>query len=359
MQARPVWQVGALRQQGCPRPPHGMQVDWAHRAVPMHPPPAPVAQQGCPVAPHGMQLPGFPPERPAQPSPVLQVPLPPVPQHGWLAPPHAPHIPWTQATPAPRQGVAPLQQAWPEAPHGSQVPGTPPAIRPAQPNPVEQVPFAPVPQHGWPAAPHTPQRLPPGLWMQVPAPAWHCAVPAAEQQGAPAMPQATQRPGAPGVSTAQPRPEMHPVPIPAQQGWPMIPQAPQVPVVSGVPDPGVMQPSPRAHQLMAVPWQQALPVAPHGVLQTPAEHFREELLQNPPAPVASGVPQQGWPWPPHGSPVARAQDPAVQTPVAPPVQVWPAETQIRAAVGVAPGTQQPPSLQVFAGQQAPPGVPQS
>lgn len=117
-----------------------------------------------------------------------------------------------------------------------------------------------------------------------------------------------------------------------------------------------MQPSPRRHQLIDVPWQQASPETPQGE-QDPLTHFTEEALQNP---TAGSLPQQDCPGPPQASPLASAHEPPVQTPAAPPpVHICPAATHTRGAAGVAPGTQHPPSLQVFGGQQGPPGVPQS
>jgi len=41
------------------------------------------------------------------------------------------------------------------------------AFRPAQPNPVEQVPVLPVPQHGWPEPPQVPQLDPLVASMQA------------------------------------------------------------------------------------------------------------------------------------------------------------------------------------------------
>jgi hypothetical protein len=48
------------------------------------PPPPPVEQHGCPVAPQAAHMPGMPMLliRPVQASPVVQLPFPPVPQHG-------------------------------------------------------------------------------------------------------------------------------------------------------------------------------------------------------------------------------------------------------------------------------------
>jgi hypothetical protein len=78
-------------QQGCPSPPQAPH--WrpmaaikhdrpdVHCVIPASAPP-PVEQQACPVAPHAPHMPGVPvlSSRPAQPSPGVQEPLPPVPQ---------------------------------------------------------------------------------------------------------------------------------------------------------------------------------------------------------------------------------------------------------------------------------------
>jgi hypothetical protein len=98
--------------------------------------------------------------RPPQASPVVQVPLLPVPQQGWLAPPQVPH--WSvvgvtrQESPAPHGVLPPSplppvfgQQSCPVAPQAPQVPGIPIALsRPPQASPAEQVPLLPVPQQG-------------------------------------------------------------------------------------------------------------------------------------------------------------------------------------------------------------------
>ena len=79
----------------------GLHVDIMHRSPDMQaltppsaPPPGPpmVVQHAWPDSPQGPQLPVMcmPAFRPLQPRPVEQVPLFPVPQHGWPLPPQAP-----------------------------------------------------------------------------------------------------------------------------------------------------------------------------------------------------------------------------------------------------------------------------
>src|SRR5262245_42327198 len=51
------------------------------------------SQQASPLPPQGEHMPGFVRVRPAHSRPAMQVPPPPPPQQGWLAPPHALHLP--------------------------------------------------------------------------------------------------------------------------------------------------------------------------------------------------------------------------------------------------------------------------
>ena len=145
-QARPVWQAVA-------------------------PPPE---QQGWPIAPQVPQVPGMPMLliRPAQPRPVVHVPLLPEPQHDCPMAPQGPHWFPAVATTQPRSVmqavVAPPpvppppippppipppivvgQQAWPAPPQLAHMPGMPMLlIRPVQAIPALQVPFPTDPQQG-------------------------------------------------------------------------------------------------------------------------------------------------------------------------------------------------------------------
>jgi hypothetical protein len=174
--ALPTPQHGPLR---APQAPHEFAVAPTKQpsgAVHMLP-----AQQASPLAPHTVHVPGVPMPalRPVQMFVALvQVPALPVPQHGPLAAPQVPHelpvaftrqplpVPVQVGWPPPAAG----QQAWPLAPHGSQVPGMPmPALRPVQASvaPV-QVPALPAPQQGPPCAPQVPQVLPAVATTQPP-----------------------------------------------------------------------------------------------------------------------------------------------------------------------------------------------
>ena len=104
--------------------------------------------------------------RPAQPRPVVHVPLLPEPQHDWPMAPQVPHWFPAVATTQPRlvmQAVvapppippAPIpppivgQQAWPAPPQAAHMPGISMLlIRPVQAIPALQVPLPPVPQQG-------------------------------------------------------------------------------------------------------------------------------------------------------------------------------------------------------------------
>jgi hypothetical protein len=119
--------------------------------------------------------------RPAQAKPAEQVPLLPVPQHGWPAPPQAPHwlpvaeirhdIVVPQAVcPAPASPAAMTgQQGWPVPPQVEHIPGIPLAlVRPVHANPVLQVPALAVPQQGCPEAPQMAHTLSPSPDVQPP-----------------------------------------------------------------------------------------------------------------------------------------------------------------------------------------------
>jgi hypothetical protein len=98
----------------------------------------PVPQQGWPMAPQAWQVSAPPPAGSAHTKPIPQ-PLPVPGQHGWLAPPHAAHIPGIMSV-APVQDppgwqVWPGQQAAPTAPQFIQVFGAVPGGL-AQPSPV-------------------------------------------------------------------------------------------------------------------------------------------------------------------------------------------------------------------------------
>lgn len=111
-------------------------------------------------------MPAAPPNRPAQPSPVVQVPPPPVPQQGCPMPPQVPQVLPLAAVTHPSgawQAMLPLQQGCPAAPHGWQLPLFIIMSRPAQARPIWQLPLLPPPQQGWPMPPQVPQRLPAAL----------------------------------------------------------------------------------------------------------------------------------------------------------------------------------------------------
>jgi hypothetical protein len=126
------------------------------------------------------------------------------------------------------------QQACPLPPQGPQVPASPcPALRPEQASvaPV-QVPLLPVPQQGWPVAPHAPHSFPAvptrqasGV-MQAVIPA-SAAAPAVEQHTCPAPPQVLQVPGIPCAAfrAAQPSPALQVPLLPFPQQ--ICPEAPQ------------------------------------------------------------------------------------------------------------------------------------
>src|SRR5260221_124698 len=173
-----------------------------------------IGQQSCPAPPQAAHIPGIPMAafRPPQASPVEQVGLLPVPQHGWPAAPQVPQefpaaatmhdsAPWQAvgggppSTPAPPpvrhwlpvvetrqdivvpQAVCPAppstaaitgQQGWPVPPQVAHIPGTPLALfRPAHATPVLQVPALPVPQQGCPGPPQLPHTSSPGAEMQL------------------------------------------------------------------------------------------------------------------------------------------------------------------------------------------------
>src|SRR4051794_30554356 len=127
-----------------------------------------------------------------------------------------------------------VQQGWPAAPHMPQVPGMlEPAFRPAQPNPVEQVPLLPEPQQGWPLPPQVPHAAPVAASMQ-PSPLVQALTPPSPpppmvvQQGWPVAPQAPHVPGVPALvlRPAQPSPLVQvPLPPVPQQTWPEAPHA--------------------------------------------------------------------------------------------------------------------------------------
>jgi hypothetical protein len=126
-----------------------------------------------------------------------------------------------------------VQQGWPAAPHAPQVPGASPlALRPAHPNPIEQVPVLPVPQHGSPEPPQVPHAVPLVASMQL----------------SPLVQALT--PPSPGA------------PIVVQQAWPEAPQAPHLPVVPA-PVFRPLQPKPLEHVPVPPIPQQAWPEAPH------------------------------------------------------------------------------------------------
>jgi hypothetical protein len=155
-------------------------IDIMHRRPDMQALEPPPEQQGWPAAPHAPQVPGMPEPafRPAQPNPVEQVPLLPEPQQGWPSPPQVPQAtplassmqpsPLMQALTPPSPPPIVEQQAWPAAPHAPHIPGVPAVVfRPAQPNPVMQVPVPPLPQQTWPEAPHAAHWLPPAATTQL------------------------------------------------------------------------------------------------------------------------------------------------------------------------------------------------
>jgi len=113
------------------------------------------------------------------------------------------------------------QHACPAAPQGPHMPGVPwPRLRPLQANPVLHVPLLPVPQHGWPSAPHVPHWSPAVATMHASAPV-HAVTPPSiggpvtAQQGWPLPPQVVHIPGVPcpELRPAQARPVLH-VPLP-------------------------------------------------------------------------------------------------------------------------------------------------
>jgi hypothetical protein len=341
---------------------------------------------------------------------------PPVPQHGWPAPPHVPHlfpaVLVTQASGAVHAIAPPPEQhAWSAAPHGPHVPAAPPA-RPPQPRPVVQVP-PPVPQQGWPLAPHAAQVFPPAPRTQ-PRPIPHAMPPV--QQRWPAAPHGVHVPPIPIIAPSQPRPAwqfepgQHACPAapqvvvqvpsmafpggseqarparqavaspPPQQAWPSPPQDEQR---SGIIGPGaaqvkpVWQAAPVAQQAWLAPPQvpqvSAAPMSPcaqpspaaHELVAPPWQHACPEAphATQPPAVHRRDAPEQnvpppptpqhGWFTPPHGVPAAVAHDPAMHVPDMAP-HGWLAPTQMRP---VSMRTQQPPPLQVLVAQQGWPGIP--
>jgi hypothetical protein len=182
--AKPALQVPVLPvpQQDCPEAPqaaHTLPVALRTHDWPVVVQGVPPEQQAWPSPPQGLQVPAVPEATslPLQAKPVLQVPVLPVPQQAWPEPPHVVHtLPvalTTQESVASVQGVPPpgppppVQQAWPSAPQGEQVPGLPDAAAlPVQAKPVLQVPVLPVPQQAWPEPPQVEQTLPPEPSMQ-------------------------------------------------------------------------------------------------------------------------------------------------------------------------------------------------
>src|SRR5690242_13049446 len=108
------------------------------------------------------------------------------------------------------------------------------------------------------------------------------------------------------------------------------------------------QPSPSVQALALPPWQHSWPLPPQ-VLHMPfVQRSPLPPQKPPPPPPPPPPPQQGCPAPPQATPPATEQDPSLQVPMAPPVtQAWPGVRQRRGAPLVAPGTQQPPPLQVL------------
>ena len=221
-QPNPVEQVPLLPepQQGWASPPQVPQAAPVAASVqpspdmqaltPPSPPPPMVAQQGWPVPPHAPQVPGIPEPvfRPTQANPVEQVPLLPEPQQGWLSPPQVPQAAPVVASMQPSpdmQALTPpsppppmvVQQGWPAPPQAPHVPGmSAPVFRPAQPNPLAQVPLPPLPQQTWPEAPHAAHWSPPAATTQL-RPVAQSICPA--QQGWPAAPQAAHVPPPPST----------------------------------------------------------------------------------------------------------------------------------------------------------------
>jgi hypothetical protein len=178
MHARPALQVALFPapQQGCPEAPQAPH--WFPAVATTQPsgvvqattpPSTACVQQAWPAPPQGLQVPASPipafrPEHARVAS--EQVPLLfPSPQQAWPLAPHAPH--WlppvaTMHASGVMQAVMPAsagtpaveQHTWPEPPHVAHMPGTPmPALRPAQPSPLLQVPALLLPQQICPEAP--------------------------------------------------------------------------------------------------------------------------------------------------------------------------------------------------------------
>jgi hypothetical protein len=338
--------------------------------------------------------------RPEHRNPALQVPEVPVPQHDCPDPPQVPQtLPDAEVRHEPVvHGVAPVQQGWPSPPQAPQVPVIPCAtFRPAQTNPVLQVPVFPEPQHDFPDAPQSelaaqtlpslesmhessvsqvadpprvlgqqglpappqalqvpPPRTPPStLVVKQPSPLWQLLP---EQQAAPSAPQLSQVPALAPV-TLQPRPVLQV--LPEQHGWPEPPQAVQV-----CAPPEVAQTREARH---CCPEQHGAPSAPQAT-QFPFVQRAPEAVQvpapPPPKPASAPAPQQGWPMPPQASPPVLVHElvAAEQVPLMPlPVHACPAATHTR-VVPVPPlvvETQQPLALQALAVQQGCPGSPQA
>jgi hypothetical protein len=96
-------------------------------------------------------------------------------QQAWPLAPHAsqvmPPSPAWHDIPEP-QVLVPPQQRWPMPPHASHMPGVPPPPPPTQTLPVLQVPPPPPPpgQHGWFGPPQVSHIMPPSAPAPVQAP---------------------------------------------------------------------------------------------------------------------------------------------------------------------------------------------
>jgi hypothetical protein len=187
--------------------------------------------------------------RPAQPSPIMHVPVLPVPQHGCPDALHAPH--WFVVAPSMHERPAvhavtppsalPMveQQSWPSPPQAAHMPGMPMSeLRPPHASPMLHVPLLPVPQQGCPEAPHVPHWLPIAV-RRHDMPVMHAmmppSLPCVVQHAMPAVPHGPHVPGMsmPRLRFAHPRPNMHVPLLPPPQH-----DCPDAPHVVHLPPPG-------------------------------------------------------------------------------------------------------------------------